>query len=43
MIKGGIFDLDDTLTIHEDLYNKNYLAFRKSKSHPLSACKICSL
>ena len=25
MIKGVIFDLDDTLTIHEDLYNKNYL------------------
>ena len=25
MIKGIIFDLDDTLTIHEDLNNKNYL------------------
>ena len=25
MIKGVIFDLDDTLTIHEDLYNINYI------------------
>jgi|TARA_B100001750_G_C15522398_1_gene613148 putative hydrolase of the HAD superfamily len=25
MIKGVIFDLDDTLTTHEDLYNLNYL------------------
>ena len=25
MIKGIIFDLDDTLTIHEDLYNINYI------------------
>jgi len=25
MIKGIIFDLDDTLTIHDELYDKNYL------------------
>ena len=25
MIKGIVFDLDDTLTVHEDLYNINYL------------------
>ena len=25
MIKGIIFDLDDTLTVHDDLYDFNYL------------------
>ena len=25
MIKGLIFDLDDTLTIHDELYDPNYL------------------
>ena len=25
MIKGLIFDLDDTLTIHDELYDSNYL------------------
>ena len=25
MIKGIIFDLDDTLTIHEKIYNKEYI------------------
>ena len=28
MIKGVIFDLDDTLTVHDDLYDSNYLKIK---------------
>lgn len=30
MIKGVIFDLDDTLTVHDDLYDSNYLKIIKT-------------
>ena len=29
MIRGIIFDLDDTLTVHDDLYDVNYLKIIK--------------
>ena len=33
MIKGIIFDLDDTLTIHEKIYNKEYIRISEDISN----------